>query len=1601
MRRHAKAPSAGSNRGAGNGSARLGIVFVCVFSLLAFAGSSASAAVPAKGVSGFFGVKGTAAGQLETPRGVAVNQGNGNVYAIDGNRVTVFGPDGNFRRAWGDDVVAYGPGRATEVQLVAVAATAGNFKLSFDGKATLELAATASAAQVETALNALSTVAADGSVTVSGGPGDATGSTPYRVVFDGGSLAGADVAQLGSVNAGLSGGTPTSGITVGTATNGEVGFEICVPAAGDACKAGVAGASNGGMSTPQGIAVNQTSGEVYVTDQGNRRVDQYDANGTFIRSFGKDVIATGFPGNSPEASAVQTLTVTATGGKYTLGFGGAKTAELDFNATAAQIQTALQGLSSIGAGNATASETSAGVFKITFGGNLANNPEPLVGTESGPGEPLTGGTAAVVNTTTGSNAFEVCVPTTVCKAGAAAAQGTTNGAFGSAVGTPAVAPVGAPNAGNLLVADSANLRVQEFSATGSFVRAFGFDVAKGGPGNTGAAFETCVAASGDACKAGVTGSGAGQFATATPTGVAADSAGNLYTVEPTTNFRVQKFTLPSNVITPQGTFAEADLKGTAASSAPTHVAVNPSGNNVLVNKAFAAGATPSCPITGVASAAESRVVEVSSAGALEGTHGTCVGMTPVGGLAVRGSSGNVYVPSTFVEPRIYVLNAGQPAAPTVSITNVSGVDAHSATINALINPGGPELPYGNETTYKLEYKRSADASYSTLYNAEASAGNRTVGKAIAQVLTGLEAGTSYDVRLTATKGLGSGSAAQTVSFSTATAAPDVSLLPFVPVGGGKALLEGFVNPNNTATGYHFDYVDQAGFEASGFEDAITVPVPDASVGAGPTAVRAAQEISGLSSATTYRYRLVAGSVNGQGSATGSFTTPAAPGDCPNAALRGEQTSSTLPGGSSFLPKCMALEMVSPPVKLNQYALEGQIGVTDDRVQFTSLAALDSPRLGSILDKYLASRTASGWTTHAMQMGANYTNGSNATGLPCAYAPDLSHWTSFVSTETEAKLAITRVLQQTADGTVYPLSPVMSPFNTVTAFAVGNSKCFGGSADGSHFYLGIRAASGATAIYGPNDPIPSGSGDEALYDVYRGSNGEPTAELIQRDRSGTVFGGRCGSHLAGRMGNVETFTKKGSISHDGSWIYFSTVPQQPSRASCNRVTYRLRIVRRDLTPLGPEITEIGGNECTRGLPVCDATDADDNYMGASKEGTKMFFTTTRQLTNTDLDRGTQCSFEPAATALGCDLYLYDFTRPVGARLTQISAGDSTAPTPGSGAEVLGVADIAGDGSRVYFVARGVLTAAPNQFGQSAKVGERNLYLYQRDSSHPAGRTVYIGSLASTDEQVWKKGEPRAVAVPMLGSDLNDHSTGGDGHVLALLSNAPLSPDDTDGGRTDFYRYDSSTGSLERISKPVPGGSDNGAFDVTFKGPGAKAEPSATIGNYGPEPGIAFFSRRISEDGRTVAFVTEEKLSPDDADAGGNAYIWSEGNLVPVPNAGTPSVSASGKQVVFTTGAQLLAEDGDGSTDVYAGRVNGGFPIPVPFVPCSGEACQGPPSPPPTAGGAATATLTGPGNVTSPKAKKPKKKKRRHGKNRQRKSKQAASRKGAGREQGGRK
>lgn len=110
-------------------------------------------------------------------------------------------------------------------------------------------------------------------------------------------------------------------------------------------------------------------------------------------AFSADTLAKG-------TNAVQTVTVTATSGTFTLTFVGATTGPLAFDASGATVQAALEGLSSIGTGNVTVASTTTGVYAVTFTGTLAAHPMPPLAADA---TGLAGGTVAVAQTVTGIN----------------------------------------------------------------------------------------------------------------------------------------------------------------------------------------------------------------------------------------------------------------------------------------------------------------------------------------------------------------------------------------------------------------------------------------------------------------------------------------------------------------------------------------------------------------------------------------------------------------------------------------------------------------------------------------------------------------------------------------------------------------------------------------------------------------------------------------------------------------------------------------------------------------------------------------------------------------------------------------------------------------------------------------------------------------------------------------------------------------------------------------------------------------------------------------------------------------------------------------------
>ncbi len=274
-----------------------------VAALAAFAAPRASAVSDAEELTRIGGL-GSDAGQLRNPEGVATDPVTGHVFiaeesstiASTNNRISEFTAWGNFVKAFGWDVA---PGAVNEQQEVRAKASEGQFKLTFGTSTTTDLAfnAPGSASEgpgsVEAALNALDSIGgAGGEVSVQAVPGTPDGFTPYvYVITFKGSLAGTNVDQITTSDGttSLDGGDPTTSLEARTradGTAGGVGLESCTEESG--CKAGLLGSGAGQLHGAEGLAVD-SSGNVYVKELGNLRVQKFDSAGRFVLMFGGEV----------------------------------------------------------------------------------------------------------------------------------------------------------------------------------------------------------------------------------------------------------------------------------------------------------------------------------------------------------------------------------------------------------------------------------------------------------------------------------------------------------------------------------------------------------------------------------------------------------------------------------------------------------------------------------------------------------------------------------------------------------------------------------------------------------------------------------------------------------------------------------------------------------------------------------------------------------------------------------------------------------------------------------------------------------------------------------------------------------------------------------------------------------------------------------------------------------------------------------------------------------------------------------------------------------------------------------------------------------------
>jgi tripartite motif-containing protein 71 len=1349
--------------------------------LLAAVAISATAAGPAlasKGVDSKLVelTPGVAGGEFGVAKDLAVDQDTGQVYVADSgnNRIQRLSSEGVFEVAWGRDVVVPGgTGNVlggNEIQRVSVrpgGAQVGRFSLEVigpDGASSgVTIQSTATASAVQQALEG-TPLLGPGDVLVAGPEGG-----PWTVEFDG-EWADSDVPRMVSQGGIFTVGEgesatliivtgPTAGVR--TLVNGGGPMEVCTVES--QCRRGGVGNAfdgpGGEFREPQGVTLGP-NGNLFVTDSGNARVQEFsfDDNGTpadssddipvFERAWGRDVSRAGTSGDIA-VDEQQTIMVSgATAGQFTVRFEHLSERRFEWSvpiahdATAATVLAALEEGVAIQPGDVAVSGPAGGPWIVDFGGGAFSGQDvpSIEATVGVVPEPLSGSDPNVEISSSDGSGFEACESAPDCKSGA---YGSHPGQLGYPLGRRLRSAVD-PTSGEVYVADSDNRRISRFdpdaaTAADIFVQSYGSP-----------------------------GSGPGQFSTNQPEFVAVDPAGILYASDGNGN-RVQRLNPDSDFLAPISQQPTGPLLADQKTAA---LAVDPSSGNLLIWRD--PPGTEEAIIQEIDPVTEEEVDR----------HLVGAGFTAnIEALAANGPAGTLYaIASAFGtgDPGaggLYLIDAdGSPPAVSVLLApSDTDIGARTVTFKGTVNPNGTIY-----TSYRFEYSSDGE-TWQSVPGKNVDVGTGTTPIAVEQLATGLEPNTHHLVRLVTSKAYGNGTTATaTESFVTDAAPPTITGVAADSIEDTSVGLLGRVDPESSATTYRFEYGTDTEYGSS-------VPLPDGSVGSGPSKVFVAEQIAGLQPGTTYHYQLVA--ENSAGTAESgdyTFTTRASP----------------RPSGQR------AYELVTPPYK------EGGRGVGEYNASFNDpdgpvapgLASSEGNRyisasfLGGVLvegkaifatDYALSERTSSGWKSASPWTRRDYSaiGGFDAFFEPYASSPDLSliGWhingqsaLLFPEMESWDPKTLPNYLS-TWDGRWELLAPKapdqgLMPegrqvgmgiaANAARAYFEAEFRGLLGARDASLDQLpgseGGRTPYGYDVSDGVSDAFP-GTGSATLVAACTGKVGSDRTEVPLRLGSGKQGAQDCRAALTSRDARLVSARgasirrvnpARNTISADGRRIFFTS--PDPGAAGVPSVCSGTGLATSCPPQLYVRVEDEQGNFTARWISRTEVVGQDASlmarvvYEGASADGDKVFFRTNAPLTDDDPNGacGTPC-LTGTPDPNSWDLYMFDFSDdpaddPGEGDLIRISAGpdedaDPNVSTGGTGAALRFAAD---DASRVYFVTAAPIPGVPTNAepgngtstvadGTPSTTNSANLYLY--DAAEPlADRWQFVALLPKSTE-----------------------------------------------------------------------------------------------------------------------------------------------------------------------------------------------------------------------------------------------------------------------------
>jgi hypothetical protein len=348
-----------------------------------------------------------------------------------------------------------------------------------------------------------------------------------------------------------------------------------------------------------------------------------------------------------------------------------------------------------------------------------------------------------------------------------------------------------------------------------------------------------------------------------------------------------------------------------------------------------------------------------------------------------------------------------------------------------------------------------------------------------------------------------------------------------------------------------------------------------------------------------------------------------------------------------------------------------------------------------------------------------------------------------------------------------------------------------------------------------------------------------------------------------------------------------------------------------------------------------------FEGSSGEGSEVvLFSDENRLTS-----------DSTATSGAPDLYEYDFSKPVGERLTDLTV-DSNAGEHAAVLGYVGNSETGSPGDFVYFVAKGVLASNENSDGEKATSGAPNLYLAHE------GTRAFIATLSETEDDCDWEVVCMTARVSTNGRyiafDSLEQLTGFD-NLDALTSQ----PDQ------EIFLYDVGAKTLSCPSCGTTG-----------------AAPTSPASIRLPEDAYAkvlipmHLQRNVSNAGQ-VFFDSQSQLLEGARNGVSNVYEFEGGelHLLSSGTAEAPSyfyeASADGQDVYLITAQGLTPASDSTELAIFDAKVDGGFPAPLSPAsskPCEGESCSGPQSIAPRPPAISSGSISGQGNL-EPAVSKP--------------------------------